>query len=128
MATIGLIAPHTPLEAPTQEVVAEVVYVPDFTTKEGIEAYICSKDWDCKVALAIITAESRHVSWAYNPEWHRGCQGSFGLFQVACLHFKIGEDKLDIKTNIDKAYSIWEKQGFYPWTTFTSGKYKKFLL
>jgi len=58
---------------------------------------------------------------------HRICVGSYGLFQVGCLHFSEGQDKTDIETNIAVAYKVWKSQGYRAWTVYTSGKYLQFM-
>lgn len=78
-------------------------------------------------AVAVMMAESNFNPNAYNPEWHRGCQGSFGLFQIACVHINPGEDMRDVKQNIQKARQIYLREGWKPWGGYTSGGYKKYL-
>ena len=84
------------------------------------------------IANAIIMAESGGNPTAYNPEWHfdrygnKICQGSYGMWQLACLHGKV-EDLYDPVKSTEIAYRLWKTSGFYPWTTYTSGKYLKYL-
>jgi len=124
MPAIGLATTNTTVYAPVTPI---QVISNDLTSKEDIVAYIRTKNWDHAVAIAVMMAESQGNSKAYNPEWHRTCQGSYGLFQVACMHFEKGDDKLSAKTNIDTAYKVYKQSGFKPWTTFTSGAYLAFL-
>ena len=49
---------------------------------------------------------------------HKGCNGSFGLYQVACLHGVSKEKLYNPVTNIEVAYSLWKSEGWKPWTTF----------
>jgi hypothetical protein len=38
-------------------------------------------------------------------------------------------DLLDCKANIDFAFQLYQEQhGFSPWTTYNSGKYRKYLV
>ena len=119
ITTVSITAPHTPLEAPTQEVVAEVVYVPDFTTKDGIEAYIRSKDWhDDDLAVRIAICESSLVPTAYNG---KGRDNSVGIFQIN-LYGSLAKSRpskevlFSAKENIDYAFYMYQKEGFKPWT------------
>ena len=90
-----------------------------------------NKEWNERMVYAITMAESSGNPKAYNPEWHfdrkgnKICQGSFGKWQLACLHGKI-EDLYDPVKSTAIAYKLWKTSGFYPWTTFTSGKYLKY--
>lgn len=74
------------------------------------------------VFIEIAKAESTGGDWinpeAYNPEWHKGCQGSYGVFQLACLHFE-GEPTYDIDTQIAIAKHLYETEGFRPWAVCT---------
>lgn len=57
---------------------------------------------------------------------HGSCQGSFGLFQIGCIHGD-KEELLNPIINERIAYELWLKQGFTPWSTYNNGKYLKYL-
>ena len=100
--------------------------------------------WDVATAMAIMQAESTtdtdgdgvaepcaHLA-QNNKEPHDGCNVSYGLMQVACFwadFYNIPREALlDPATNVDIAYRVYQRSGsFYPWTTWTSGKYKQYL-
>lgn len=85
-------------------------------------------DWNVELALAVMRAESGcnpdGINW---QDGHNGCTGSYGLYQVACLHFNENQDKLDVETNIAVAYRIYERSGWQPWAAYTNGSYLKFI-
>ena len=96
------------------------------------QQYACRKFGpDCRVALAIQRAE--------NPQgkceiYHYNSDGTldWGYFQINTVHLKRPglnlRDLLDCKANIDFAYQLYqEKNGFTPWSTYNSGKYRQFL-
>lgn len=59
---------------------------------------------------------------------HKTCVGSYGLMQVACLHYEDGQDKLDPATNINVAYGVYQRSnGYNPWSVYTNGSYRKWL-
>ena len=91
---------------------------------------IASYDWDYDKALAIAKAESNLNPDAYNPEAHRGCNGSYSIMQVACIHYEVreiyGEERFDPKVNIKIAYEIYSEQGWKPWGAFTNKSYLAF--
>lgn len=74
-----------------------------------------------EIMLAIAKAESNLNPKAYNPEWHykdgkKYCQGSFGLFQVACINYKGNpEDLFDPEVNIEVAKKVLSTQGVKAW-------------
>ena len=77
---------------------------------------LAGKEWDADLMYRIMECESSLNPRAYNPEWHRGCQGSYGLFQVACVH---GYSNLyDPESNVEAAYRVWQEAGgsYRPWT------------
>ena len=68
------------------------------------------------VFIEIAREESRMGADPYNPEWHKGCQGSYGLFQIACLHYEGDpKDLYDNDLNIQLAKKVYETQGFDAW-------------
>lgn len=82
--------------------------------------YLKLYNWDIDLAYKVMYAESHIRSDAYNPERHRGCNGSVGLFQIACIHDDVEKLK-DPEYNIKKAYEIYEKSGWYPWGVCHNG-------
>lgn len=124
---MGLTSLNRPLEAPTSPVEAVSVANP-MMTRDDIISYIKTKDWDGDTAVAIMLAESSasttDVNW---NDHHKGCDGSAGLFQVACIHAPVTEMQKP-RQNIDEAFLIYESKGnFDDWSTFKSGAYRKFL-
>lgn len=68
---------------------------------------VCSYDWDCDWALAVIACESGGNPNAYNP------QGPYvGLFQIWVGH---GDNLEDPTTNIAAAYSLYLSGGRGHW-------------
>lgn len=67
---------------------------------------VCSYDWDCSWALAVIACESGGNPDAYNPG------GYVGLFQIWEGH---GADLRDPATNIAAAYSLYLSGGAGNW-------------
>jgi len=70
-------------------------------------------------ALAIMHAESTCNPLAKNlSDNHGGCIGSFGLFQLACFWT---DDPFDPEVNIAKAYEIYTRSGWSPWSVCKNG-------
>lgn len=93
---------------------------------ESFAPLLSKYDWDIKVALEIAKKESGCDPSNDNlKDSHRAkngsiiCYGSFGFFNVGCLHYEPGEDKADLELNIKKSYDLYIKKGrhFYDWTT-----------
>jgi hypothetical protein len=94
-------------------------------------------DWDVRTVQAIAQAENRTC----NPlnhnetasETHRRadgsviCVGSYGALQVGCLHYREGEDRNDLATNIKVAHRVWQSSGYTAWTMYKNGVYRQFL-
>lgn len=77
------------------------------------------------VFIEIAKAESGLKPTAHNPEYHKSgkCYGSFGLFQVGCLHYEGNpEDLFDEDLNIEYAKKVYEKQGLRAWSVCTNGR------
>jgi hypothetical protein len=96
------------------------------------QQYACEKfGTACRVALAIQRAE--------NPKghceiYHYNSNGTldWGYFQINTVHLRRAgvnlRDLLDCKANIDFAHQLYlEHGGFTPWSTYTSGAYRRFL-
>ena len=110
-------------ELPEPETKLEVCLQEEKDVNELIESY----DWDVDVAKAVMMAESGGDPEAYNPEWHRDCQGSYGAFQIACVHEENPEKLYDLEYNVERAYEIWEEKGWGPWGAFTDKRYMDYL-
>lgn len=98
-------------------------------------------NWDSQIAYAIARAENsscdptRHNMTS--SETHRRydgsviCVGSYGAFQVGCLHYGEGDDVNDLATNVRIAYKVyssrnnWDETGFNAWTMYTNGGYMR---
>jgi hypothetical protein len=82
-------------------------------------------DWPVQTALEICQDESHGNPDA--PNWRDAhktrsgtvtCYGSFGLMQIGCIHWNPGENEYDPAANVRRAYEIWSRQGFCPWSTY----------
>ena len=76
--------------------------------------------WDSRITIAIMKLESGCNPKAINhKDGHGRCTGSYSLMQVACIHYKVGQNKLDPNLNIKIAYRVYKEAGnsFRPWTT-----------
>jgi soluble lytic murein transglycosylase-like protein len=75
--------------------------------------------WPQELAMTICEMESDGIATASNwKDSHAGCNGSFGLMQIGCLHGVHREDLYDPATNIKVAYQLWKERGFAPWSTY----------
>ena len=108
-----------------KEVRIEIVYSKESIEREIRKAFPENPD----LAVAIAKAESGENlnTKAYNPESHGKCNGSYGVFQIACVHEKNTKELYDPMVNIKKARAIYLKEGWKPWGGYTSKGYKKFL-
>jgi len=96
------------------------------------QQYVCERFGPaCRVALAVQLAEN--PSGACEIYHYNTSDGTldWGYFQINSVHLKNPglnlKDLLDCKANIDYAYRLFLQKGFAPWTTYTSGAYRKFL-
>jgi len=93
-----------------------------------VEEYVCTKDWDCKTALAVAKAESGMRCDAQNVNTNGSVDA--GLWQVNSIHLKKGwklADLLDCFKSTDYAYELYQAQGFSPWVAYSSKAYLKYL-
>ena len=89
--------------------------------KRSLKSIIAEYGWDTQVAYAVMKAESGGNPSAVNwNDVHKGCIGSFGLFQLGCMH-GAREDLLNAEKNVEIAYKLWRRDGWSPWTV--CGKY-----
>jgi hypothetical protein len=82
-------------------------------------------DWDVRTALAVMKAESGCNPDASNwTDSHAQCDGSFGLFQLACFWT---DTPYNPASNVAKAYEIYSRSGWSPWGAYTNGSYQRYL-
>lgn len=80
------------------------------------------------IAVAVAMAESKLNPRALNAQdSHKGCKGSFGIFQVGCLHEDNPQVLYDVEYNIKRAREIYDQNGWVPWGAYTSGAYKAYM-
>jgi hypothetical protein len=78
---------------------------------------------NAELMIRIAKAESGLNVNAYNPEWHRGCQGSYGLFQIGCVNYSgNSQDLFDVDLNIEIAQKVLASQGLNAWGPCRTGK------
>jgi hypothetical protein len=76
------------------------------------------------VALAVAKAESELNPTATNwKDSHKGCNGSFGIFQIGCLHESDPNKLYDVEYNIKRARQIYDNSGWQPWGAYTDKSY-----
>ena len=119
-ATLQTIIPiESPVEIPSPPPIKEVIK--PVSNNIDLLAEISKYDWSVQIAYAVAIEESRGgekiVNWKDN---HKVCIGSFGFFQLACLHGTKAE-LLDGRTNVKLAHALWKREGWFPWSTCLSG-------
>lgn len=89
---------------------------------------------DPVVALAVAKAESGLHPRATNAtDNHKVCRGSYGIYQVGCIHGSSVENLYNVEYNIKKAREIYDERkartgnGWLAWGAYTNGSYKKYL-
>ena len=80
-----------------------------------------------KTAIAVSKAESGLNPQAYNPEWHynlkgeKVCQGSYGLFQIACVNYPGDpKDLYNPEINLEVAIKLYKERNWKPWSVCAS--------
>ena len=113
----------------------EVIIQPFIVSYPGevdtpIKQYICDKfgPYDCKVALAIVDAESNFNELAIGIN---GTSVDLGCWQINFPTHKgtiSPKDAFDCKKSTDWAYEKYKRDGnFNAWVTFTKGTFKNHL-
>ena len=95
----------------------------------NVEALI--RKWfpeDSNTAIAIAIAESHLNPEALNSkDSHKGCTGSYGIFQIGCLHEKDPSVLYDVEYNVKRAREIYDANGWQPWGAYTDGSYLAYI-
>lgn len=83
---------------------------------------------DPVTAVAVAMAESGLNPYALNSkDSHKGCNGSYGIFQIGCLHETDPSKLYDIEYNIKRAKEIYDQSGWQPWGAYTSKAFLAYL-
>ena len=106
-------------------VTATSVPVAQNASGEGCDLVYNYSNWDQAVAYAVCMGESGGNANAYNSEAHNGCNGSLGLFQIACVHG--AGSTFDPQANVAYANQLYSQQGWQPWGAYTDGRYRAYL-
>lgn len=73
---------------------------------------------------------ARASNWS---DSHRTCKGSFGIFQIGCVHETDLSVLYDVEKNIKLARAIYDESkartgnGWLPWGAYTNQSYKSYL-
>lgn len=118
------VAPEPATQAPT---------TPQATGCDAVNGYA----WDTNIAYAVCMGESGGNARAANMgDRHGSCNGSFGLMQVACIHYQNagiwGEDNLfDPAINVKLAYKVYSESRhgnpWMEWGAYSDQRYLKYL-
>ncbi|RYF29593.1 MAG: hypothetical protein EOO17_00825 [Chloroflexi bacterium] len=109
------------------------VVAPAPVVSGGCESFlplVSKYDWDVKIMMAIMQAESTCRSDAIGDTQPIAglLAHSCGLFQIRTLAGRPTCEQLkDPATNIDWAYRIYKGQGLRAWSVFSNGKYTRYL-
>jgi hypothetical protein len=86
------------------------------------------------IAVAVAMAESQLHPRATNAgDAHRTCKGSFGIFQIGCVHGYNTDTLYNVEANIKIARALYDDakartgNGWQPWGAYTNGSYKAHL-
>ena len=73
-------------------------------------------------------AESGLNPYALNAkDSHRGCTGSYGIFQIGCLHEADPHVLYDVEYNIRRAKEIYNESGWQPWGAYTNKSFLAYM-
>jgi hypothetical protein len=89
---------------------------------------------DYQTAIAVAMAESGLNPRATNAQdSHQGCKGSYGIFQVGCVHGYSPTELYDVETNVRVARALYdaakEETGnpWAPWGAHSNGSYLAYM-
>lgn len=89
---------------------------------------------DPQTAVAVAWAESGFNPRATNAkDKHRSCYGSFGIFQVGCVHGHDLNTLYDVEENIRIARALYDDakartgNGWQPWGAHSNGSYLAYM-
>lgn len=86
---------------------------------ESMRPLVAQYDWQVDTMMRIMKAESGCNPGNHNfADNHRSCLGSYGLFQIGCVHGLSVAAMSDPAQNVAAAYRIFKSQGYGAWTTY----------
>jgi soluble lytic murein transglycosylase-like protein len=112
-------------EALPETDITEPVVVTSPTGCDRYSQLISQYNWDVKIAMAVMRAESSCNQLSLSSTDDRG------LFQINSIHSDMVNGNLeslyDPTTNIQIAYRVYLSQGWNGWSAYNNGSYLKFL-
>ncbi|MDI6777575.1 MAG: hypothetical protein QMD77_00100 [Patescibacteria group bacterium] len=95
---------------------------------------IWNNEEEAKIAIAVAKSES-HLNPKSIGDQHlkfykdgKEYGASYGVFQIRHLEGRPDPSQLlDPEFNVKYAYELYQKSGFYPWSQFKNGNYKKYI-
>jgi len=121
------VAVEPAVEQTINQAQAGVTYSPNDC--EQYRPILARYDWDITIAMAVMKAESGCRKDAFNPEAHRGCDGSYSVMQVACVNYISYnmQPSFDPDENIELAYRLYASSGWRIWGAYTNQSYTRYL-
>jgi hypothetical protein len=120
--TFSIVEAEAPKPDEINDSQSKVLESPIEVPKPTTEQIIANAFGSNSLMLLVAIAESELDPTAYNPEWHydrngnKICQGSYGLFQIACVNYSGDpKDLYDPELNIKLAKIILKSQGINAW-------------
>lgn len=97
---------------------------------ESYRSIIARYNWNVRIAMAVMQAESGCHADAYNPSNSNGSNDA-GLFQINSIHVSSGlitnQGRFDPEQNIRATYAIYSGGGWRAWSAYNNGAYLKYL-
>lgn len=86
---------------------------------ESYRGMVAKYNWDVSTMMRIMNAESSCTPTKNNwTDHHATCDGSYGLFQIGCIHGYTWQSMQSPSANIAAAYKIYLAQGYTAWSTY----------
>ena len=100
-----------------------------YWSEDKVKALIRQVFWEDPItAVAVAMAESRLKPYALNAQdSHSGCNGSYGIFQIGCLHETDPSTLYDVEYNVKRAKEIYVQSGWRPWGAYTNKSYLAYV-
>ena len=94
--SLVIISENTLSSASARHISSKPAVLGVYLSEDGLYPIVDQYGWNSALMWQIMLCESGGNPNAYNPEWHKGCRGSYGIFQVACVHSKYVDSLEDL--------------------------------